>query len=850
MTPAGGDFPQPLAGIRVVELATGVAGPYAGKLLADFGADVLKVEPPSGDPARSWGAFTGPDPGLAVAGQRGAPEVGTLHLHLNANKRSVVADLASPVGRSLVASLIARADVVIESFTPGFLDGVGMGWDVLSARHPRLVVASVTPFGQSGPYGSWRGSEITAYAMGGPMHATGIAEREPLKLGGHEVSYHCGGVVALATIAALTMAEAGGVGSHIDISNFETQAGSIDRRATWILQYAYNGRVMAREPRDAAGLLPSGLYPSTDGYVQVGTPPRFGDRLLATIGAPELEALLADPAWMLNPDVPGVAEAAVYQWLAERSSAEAMAEAQPRHWPVTALRTPIQVLSDEHLAARDFWQDLDHPEAGRVRHPGPPVRLRGAWVLARPAPLLDQHRGEVAAELAGAPNVRPGPAVVSSSPLSLPLAGIRVLDLTVVWAGPYTTMLLGDLGAEVIRVENPNFYTGTRGSSARPSKAQLPALSWLNAHPDSEPGARPWNRNAFFNNHARNKLGASVDITKTEGREAFLRLVERSDVLVENNAVGVLEKLGIGWDVLQARNPKLVLLRMPALGLSGPWAHYVGFGANFEALSGLTALRGYPDESVSTTHSVYYMDAASGVMGATSVLLALRRRAADPAGRGELIELAQAENMLNHIGEYLIDAGLHARSHEPLGNHDVAMAPQGAYRCSGEDRWVTLTVTDDDNWRALRRAMGEPLWAEDRRFDDAAGRRAQHSEIDRLIGNWTAAQDRFAVADRLQAEGVAAGPVLDEADLFLDRHLRARGFFRPNGSVEVGPHDYPGHLWRWSGPALRWDPLCRFGADNDYVWREAAGLDEPTYDALRAAGHISMDYFAADGRPL
>ena len=872
------DRGQPLTAVRVVDLSSGVAGGYATKLLADFGADVIKVEPPGGDPLRGWGAFAGEDAGepsppgepthagepaepaepaqRAQPGERTGtraaappPETATLHLHLGTNKRSVVADLDTADGRALVAALAATAQVVVESFPPGYLAARRLGWGDLSAANPGLVMASVTPFGQDGPYASWRGSEIVAYAMGGPMHATGIAEREPLKLGGHEVSYQCGGVVALATLAALTTAEASGQGIHIDISNFETQAASIDRRAVFAVQHAYNGKVMGRDARGAEGLLPIGLYPAADGYVSIGTPPIFAGRLQSTLADPELDELFADPAWMTNPDVPGLVAAKVYGWLAERTTAQAMADAQPHHWPVTALRAPIDVLDDEHLRARGYWRQLEHPLAGTVTHPGPPVRLDGAWSLRRPAPLLDQHGDEIRAELARASTASPtSPA--HPAPPRLPLEGVRVLDLTVVWAGPYTTMLLGDLGAEVIRVENPFHYNGTRGASPRPQPAQLPALGWLNAHPDNEPGERPWNRNAFFNCHARNKAGASIDLRRPEGVEAFLRLVEQSDVVVENNSVDVLDHLGIGWDVLSSRNPGLVLLRMPALGLSGPHAKYIGFGSNFEALCGLTALRGYPDEDPSTTHSVYYMDAASGVIGATSVLLALRRRHADPQHRGELIELAQSENMVHHIGEYVLDAALHGRRHGPAANRDIAVAPQGAYPCAGHDRWLALTVFDDADWLALRATMGDPGWAADERLATAAGRRRHHDELDARLAEWTVTRDRDELAAELQAAGMAAGPVLDDAEVLADAHLGHRGFFRENGSPEVGRHRYPGHLWRWTGPPLAWLPLCRFGADNNHVWRDVAGLDEASIAQLERDGHLTTEFFSPTGAKL
>jgi crotonobetainyl-CoA:carnitine CoA-transferase CaiB-like acyl-CoA transferase len=417
-----------------------------------------------------------------------------------------------------------------------------------------------------------------------------------------------------------------------------------------------------------------------------------------------------------------------------------------------------------------------------------------------------------------------------------------------VWAGPYTTMLLGDLGADVIRVEDARLYNGTRGALPRPPKEQLDNLGWLCAYPDDEPGEHPWNRNAFFNIHARNKRSATVNLLEPAGKEAFLRLVEQADVVVENNAVGVMDKLGIGWAELHARNQRLIVLRMPALGLDGPRSSYVGFGANFEALCGLTSLRGYADGDPSLTGSVFYMDAASGAAGAFAVLVALRRR--EQTGVGEQVELAQGENMLNLIGEYLIDAARTGRTLPSPGNRHITDAPQGAYPCSGDDRWVVLSVDGDAAWAGLQRAMGSPDWAADDRFATPAGRRRHHDEIDERLARWTITLDRWEVMDRCQENGVVAGPVLDDADAANDPHLRSRGFFRRNGSDEVGWHDYPSHLWRWDGPAMRHDGLCPFAAANDHVWRDVVGMSEAEIEAMGDQGHLLAQFVDAAGDPL
>ncbi|MGI9611523.1 MAG: CaiB/BaiF CoA transferase family protein [Acidimicrobiales bacterium] len=843
---------QPLDGVRVVELTDGVAGAYAGRLMAVLGADVVKVEPPAGDVVRRWGPFPGDDPGEEVA------EQSALHLHLNANKRSVVADLTTAEGAAFARRLVATADIVFESFAPGTTSALGLDAASLRAENPGLVVTSITPFGQDGPYAEagHRGAEIVYYAMGGPMHATGIAEREPLKLAGHVISYQCGAVAATATMAALLVAEQSGHGSHVDVSNFETQAGSIDRRMVFLQQYIYNGRVMERNPAGATGLLPTGIYPAADGWVQIATPPPYANRLLATMGNPELAELLSDPAWVTNPDVPDEIEGALYAWLAERTSEEAMSEAQPNHWPLTAVRTPADVVADEHFVDRDFFAEVDHPVAGRVVQPSAPMRFAGAKPLRRPAPLLGEHDTEIRAELDAATatdtraRLATTPSPIDSSPGTnrLPLEGVRVLDLTMVWAGPYTTMLLGDLGADVIRVEDARLYNGTRGALPRPPKEQLDNLSWLCAYPDDEPGEHPWNRNAFFNIHARNKRSATVNLLEPDGKEAFLRLVEQADVVVENNAVGVMDKLGIGWDELHARNDRLIVLRMPALGLDGPRSSYVGFGANFEALCGLTSLRGYTDDDPSLTGSVFYMDAASGAAGAFAALVALRRR--DQTGVGEQVELAQGENMLNLIGEYLIDAARTGRTLPPPGNRHITDAPQGAYPCSGDDRWVVLSVDGDAAWAGLKHAMGSPDWAADDRFATSAGRRRHHDEIDERLAAWTKTLDRWEVTDRCQKDGVAAGPVLDDADAANDPHLRDRGFFRRNGSDEVGWHDYPSHLWHWDGPALRHEGLCPFAAANDHVWRDVVGMSDTEITAMHDGGHLLAHFIDAAGEPL
>jgi crotonobetainyl-CoA:carnitine CoA-transferase CaiB-like acyl-CoA transferase len=841
---------QPLDGIRVLELATDVAGPFAGKLLADYGADVIKVEPPGGDSSRAHGPF--PDDVVDI-------EQSALFLHLNANKRGVVADLATVDGRDLIADLAADADVIIESTTPGTMAAAELDHDHLSATNPGLVTCSVTPFGQSGPYAELVGADIVTYAMGGPMFGTGVADREPVKLGGNLTSYQCGNLAATATLAAVMAAQGSGRGCHIDLSMFEAQAGSVDRRVTYLLWYLWSGRLAARSEAGTQRMLPNSFYPTADGHILVFTLPAWAKRMAATLDDPELTARFDNPDWLHDDELGDHIEAVLYPWLFEGDKNDRVVAAQAHKWAATPLNPPLDVLNDSHFADREYFVEVEHPKAGRYRQTGAPFRLGAdwdkAWVIDRPAPTLGQHDDEVRSGRWNAERAEPSIAPTTAptggraADQDLPLKGVRILDMTVVWAGPSCTMHLGDLGAEIIRVENPwVFPPATRGNAPRPDADLLVDFGPLGgSYPNLDTSGRPWNKHGMWSAQARNKLSCTLDIRTDLGRETFFRLVEQADVLVENNSVATIDKLGIGWEDLSARNPQLIAVRMPPMSLDGPYASYVGFGANFEALCGLTRLRGYLDDDPTTTSAAFHMDPASGATGAFAVMCALRRR--ERTGRGELVELAQSENMMQHIGEYFIDADRTGRAHGPGGNRHPTHAPQGCYPCRGDDRWVVISVPDDERWGGLCRAMGQPALADDARFATAADRRANHDELDELISAWTADLDNRDVFQRCQAERVPSGPVLDEADAYADPHLREREFFRPQGSVDIGTWEFPGHQWRWTGPAMRWEPICRLGADNDYVYREVLGLTDDEYDALDQAGHLTMDYLKPDGSP-
>ncbi len=870
---------QALEGFRVIEVATGIAGPFAGKLFADFGAEVIKVELPEGDPARLARLY--PEDDLAAPD---ALETGPLFLHLNTNKRGIVLDLlGSAADRATLAALCADADLLIESFPPGTMAAWGLGPEVLRAANPRLVVCQVTPFGQDGPYAQLESSEIALYAIAGPMSSTGVIEREPAKHAGEVVQYQCGNVAAMACLAALRRAEGSGVGATIDVANLETQLGSIDRRVTYLLWQQWSGLEAPRTPSYVQYPVPIGVYPTGDGHAMVYTLANWIPGMLATFGDASLAARYADPTWPTDDvDLPGDTEAVLYPWLLERTRREAMIDAQANRWPITAVNAPVDLLDDPHFAEREFFVDVDHPVAGRYRTPGAPWRMPGGWALRRPAPLLGEHTAEVLAELTSRP-VAATPSGFSTSvdssnspPLGestsnrrnvaarrmpqqegeiarsvadrLPLAGVKVLDLTVVWSGPYCTMLLGDLGADVYRLDNPwVFPTATRGTVARPvgDRDAIAAAGPLAGYVNCEPGERPWNRHSMYSAQARNKWGVTLDIRKPLGRETFLRLAAQADVFVENNSASVLDKLGIGWDTLHAAAPQLIVVRMAPLGLTGPYRDFIGFGVHFEGLCGFNSIRGYRDTDPSINWTTFHMDPATGPAGAFAIMAALRRR--EETGIGELIEFAQAENMMQHLGEHYVDATRTGRRFETIGNRHPTWAPQGCYPCTGgTDQWAVLSVRTDVEWDALCEVMDRPELS----GLSTAERRARHDELDEVITAWTATRTPTEVFERLQAVGIPAGAVNHESEVLRDPHLLARDAFRPNGSVDTdGDWLFPRHVFRWDGPPLRWDPLCRLGADNDWVYRDAFGFSEAQVEALRADGHFSLDYLKPDGTP-
>ena len=409
-----------------------------------------------------------------------------------------------------------------------------------------------------------------------------------------------------------------------------------------------------------------------------------------------------------------------------------------------------------------------------------------------------------------------------------PLRNYRVLDLSRIWAGPYCTKLMADLGAEIIKMESLSVYDSHRGPVS-------PARG-IASYPDSEPGEEPWNRNGWFNCLHMSKYGITLELTSDEGRRAFERLVSISDVLIENFRQGSLERLGYDYAALRQHRPDLIYVSMPAFGNSGPWKGYLGYGIGQEQLSGMAHLTGYPGDGPMKS-GINHGDPITGSHAAGVLLAALRRRRR--TGKGMYIDVSQQESAVAFMGPELLAYQMTGLEPERIGNRSRWYAPCNTYPCAGEDRWITIAATTESEWTALLTALGAQGLADDLRFGTPEARLANQDDLDAIIADWTSDQDAFALAERLQAAGVPAAPVMRGPDLLADRHYTERGTFVTVDHPQVGPKQYPGLPWKMSRTPgeVRW-PSPTLGQHNREIFGGLLGLTGDEISGLETGGVI------------
>lgn len=807
-----------LAGRRVVELADGT-GAYCGKLLADMGADVIKVERPGGDAARMIPPFWSDEPD---------PERSLSFLFANTNKRSVELDLESREGREQFARLAACADLVIETLAPGTLEAWGLGYAKLAASNPALVLTSITGFGQTGPHRTFRSSDIVASALGGAMLVTGEAEDPPVKLAGNQALLCASVNAAASSMIALHHAARTGRGQHVDVSQEETFAAVTS--ITGVGKWLEDGILPTRVGTSLSSSCPSGAYPCKDGsvYLMVNRPLHW--KALAewihevTKNEEVLDPMFDGPSSSRLP-YRELLDLFITELTSQLRVDEVYREGQHRHIAFSPVNNTAGAVADLHLAARNFFVDVDHPGRGTLRCPGAPFRFSATpWRIERPAPSAGEHTEEVLSESLAALPRRRDRAPVQRRPAADPrhaLGGLRVVEFSAGLAAPWIGRFMAWCGAEVIKVESKSFPDVTR-------LYVPPRTPELGIQPQLSPWFTDWNAGKKF---------VSLDLTKDEGPELARKLVAESDVVIENYSTGVLEKFGLGYADLSGVNPALVMFSTTGYGNEGPDRHYVSWGPNIEALAGMASLTGFSHRDCTMTQFAY-PDPLTALHGLFAVMCALDYR--DRSGRGQYINLCQFELTVSALGDLVMEYLANGREPEKLGNGSRHIAPQGCYRCLGEDRWIALSIGDDSGWEGLCRSLERTEWIGDPRFATAEGRLEHAEELDREIEAFTAQRVDYDVMKEFQAAGIAAGVVQNAEDqLRRDPQLAARHYFERIEHVvkgEVIAAGIPLGLTGTPGRTPHAGEAC--GQENEYVFRDLLGLGEAEYDRLVALGAI------------
>ncbi len=799
-----------LGAVNVLDLSDSIGGAYCTKILADLGAEVVLVERPgSGHPLRQVGPFAaGTD--LESSG---------MFLYYGANKRSVACDLDSEAGRERVLGLAANADILVESFDPGYMDSIGLGYDALSAANEALVYASVTHFGQTGPNRNWKSDEITDFAMGGYMYFCGHRDREPLMMNNNQPMLHAGAQSAIASIAALRWARMTGEGQHVDVSSVEAM---LSAHAWTSTSWTHEGVVLRRTEPDC--------IPCEDGWVWF-FPFRWDPTFFVLIDRPELidhEDFADRQSWADNRDKLVVL---LTEWCADKTKDEIFRAGQELRVPVTPVNNAADLLASSQLEHREWLQHVDHPSAGRTVMPGFPYGFsKTPASIRRPAPRLNADRGfNFAASADRTFNAIDREQIASLGPgrERMPLAGVRVLELTANWAGPLAARHLADLGAEVIKIEAPD-RPATRGGR----------------YPGGDPFRHHYNRAAYFNKMNRNKLGITLNLDDESGRELFLKLVAESDVVLENNSPRVMRNFNLQYPVLREVNPEIIMVSISGFGQTGPDRDYVAYGANVEASCGLAAATGYADDDRPYRSTLFYADPVTGAHAAIAILAAIHHR--ESTGEGQYVDMSLHENGITFFPEAVMEYTVTGNLAKRRGNRHPIHAPQGCYPSYGDDSWLALCIRTPDEWRALASSIGRMDLGADPELATSQGRRARHDEIDAAISEWTRQYDHNEAAAILQEAGVPAAPVLANWEMVSNRHFHARGFYEPMEHPEMGVFPYPGMPWKLSatpGIIRKASPL--YGEHNSEVFRGLLALGDddlgPLYERRVIADEPSPD---------
>ena len=784
-----------LAGLRVLDLCDEL-GDLAGRLLADFGADVLRVEPPGG--ARS----------------RSLPPIhdGTsLHFAFrNANKRGICLDLDEAGDRQTLCDLLPRCDVLIESHAPGRLADLDLAPETLVARNPALVVLSISPFGQTGPYRDWLATDATLAAVAGMQFKAGIAAKAPLLPPCAAASDISGVSGAFAVTSALIQRERTGHGQCIDLSALEAVAQCTD----WSFSNASSIRARGQdspEMRMGSGPMYT-IYTCKQGYVRlVILSPRQWHAMREWLGDPEY---LRDPiydSFLGRMQIAEALQVMIGDLFSSMGHEEVSFEAQRRGIVCTPVLSPGEVLTNDHFVSRGTFVDFEYAPGVRGPVASGFFELDGERQGPRErAPEVGEHDAllpELWAEAKTAPrDPRPAP--------SLPLAGLRVLDFGIGGVGVEAGRLFGEYGADVIKVESRSY-------------------------PDFIRVVMSTEMSASFASSSRSKRGFGVNLKEPEGLALMERLVAQADVVIENNSTGTMSDIGLGYERLRELNPRIVMASSQLLGSRGAWADWIGYGPSTQPIGGLVHLWNYSDQEDPAGSTSIFPDHVAGRFTALVALAALLRRSR--TGQGGHGEVAQAETVTGVLGDLMLAEGLRPGSVGPQGNRNERGAPWGSYRCAGEEQWVAITVRNDEDWGRLKLALGNPDWSEDSALDTVEGRRAAHDRIDEQLAEWTSSQSRMSVTSTLQMFAVPVAPMFTATDQLNDPHFQARGYPRWRDQQDLGWIAFEGPSFPASGMSdVAIFQAPKLGEHTREICDELLGLSTEEGEKLVAAGVLEV----------
>ncbi len=786
----------PLSHLRVVEL-TDLRAAFAGRLLADLGADVCKVEPPAGDPGRLRPPF---------AGDVAAPDRSLPFLYRNANKRGVRLDLHDATGWRRFLELCAHADVLVENLGPAAACRHGLAPGEVAARHPRLVHLAISDFGSSGPHADWRLEPLPAFAASGALVACGFPDRPPCWLPGY-LAHDCASVFGVAgAIAAVLDRTRTGRGQTVEVAVQEAAINGIHPWSIPLLDYVRRYPMLPAAPlRNADGAYQ--VLTVADGFVRVlPASPRQWRAFLELLGSPEA---LAGPEWeiplfrLANSDVTRLVAAAA---LESRTQADVLAAARRLDVPVVPVNRPEDFVAEEQTRGRDFFQRTAFAHVGDAPMARGPFNFSATpTALRRAAPAASDAAGFGAAPAAPVATGGEGPA----------LAGVRVVDLGVGVAVPEAGWLLAELGADVIKIE---------------SRANLDFLRRVTVEPDQP------NRSLQFNDASRGHRSVALDLRTARGRALALDLCAAADVVIENNRGGVAARWGLDDADVRERRPDVIYYASQAFGRDGPLGEASAYGPLNSAFAGVTWLWNHPDAPYPGGSSLNHPDHLAAKLAVAAILAALEHRRR--TGEGQRIEMSQAEAAAYFVGEVYLEASCTGRPAAQRGNAVDWACPHGVYPAAGpaggDDRWVAIAATSDDDWTRCAAVLDLPP---DPALATLAGRLAARARIDDCVAQWTRRHDAAEAARLLQEAGVSAFPVVQGGELRDDPHLAARGALVTLHHPEMGEERHSGNPLRFARtPLVRAGPAPCLGADTAAVLEGWLGMEAEEVRALVESG--------------